>query len=206
MLAKNGISRVVVASLMVLAVAGCRSPYHADRGAVGGGLLGAGMGALIGDASGNAAAGTAIGAGVGALTGAIIGTEMDDAEARNRALIEQKLGREVAAGTVTREEVIAMTNAGVDEPLIVNHIRARGMVAPPDANDLITLKQHGVSAAVIDAMQTSRPPQTTTVVREAAPTPVVVQEYHYGYGPPFHGPPYHRYHYPHARAGVRVMW
>ena len=143
---------------------------------------------------------------MGALTGAIIGTEMDDAEARNRALIEQKLGREVAAGTVTREEVIAMTNAGVDEQLIVNHVRARGMVSPPDANDLIMLKQHGVSAAVIDAMQTSRPPQTTTVVHETAPAPVVVQEYHYGYGPPFHGPPYRCYHYPHARAGVRVMW
>ncbi|HBO44466.1 MAG TPA: hypothetical protein DD670_11140 [Planctomycetaceae bacterium] len=193
-------------SFVFLTVSGCRSPYHADRGAVGGGLLGAGMGALIGDASGNAAAGTAIGAGVGALTGAIIGTEMDDAEARNRAMIEQQLGRQVAAGTVTREEVIAMTNASVDEQLIVNHIRARGMVAPPDANDLIMLKQHGVSAAVIDAMQTSPPPQTTTVVREAAPAPVVVQEYHYGYGPPFYGPPYHRYHHHYARPGVRIVW
>ena len=84
---------------------------------------------------------------------------------------DTKLGREVAAGTVTREEVIAMTNAGVDEQLIVNHVRARGMVSPPDANDLIMLKQHGVSAAVIDAMQTSRPPQTTTVVHETAPAP-----------------------------------
>ena len=40
--------------------AGCQSPYHSDRGAVLGGLLGAGTGAIIGGATGQPGAGAAI--------------------------------------------------------------------------------------------------------------------------------------------------
>jgi phage tail tape-measure protein len=54
---------------------GCVTP--AQRGAVGGGLVGAGLGAIIGDASGSAGVGALIGAGVGAATGAIIGDQVD---------------------------------------------------------------------------------------------------------------------------------
>ena len=41
---------------------------------------------------------------LGALTGAAVGSEMDEMEARNRALIEQKMGRQVAAGALTVNE------------------------------------------------------------------------------------------------------
>jgi hypothetical protein len=191
-----------VLGLTLFSLGGCCSPYHADRGALGGGLLGAGIGALVGDAVGNAGAGTAIGAGMGALTGAAIGAEMDETEARNRAMIEQQLGRQVAAGAVTPEEVISMTAAGVDDPLIINHIRSHGTAAPLGAGELISLKQQGVSPAVIEAMQTTPPPRPATVVRQAAPPPVIVEEYHYGY--PFWGPPPRCYrHRPrYARPGV----
>jgi hypothetical protein len=192
---------LAVVYLTWFAVGGCASPYHADRGALGGGLLGAGIGALVGDAAGNAAAGTAIGAGMGALTGAAIGAEMDENEARNRAMIEQRLGRQVAAGAVTINDVIAMTSAGVDEPLVINHIRSHGMASPLTAGDLISLKQRGISPAVIDAMQTS-PPKTPMVVQAAGPQPVIVEEYHYGH--PYWGPPpYRYYHHPrYCRPGV----
>lgn len=194
---------LAIVCLLGSLASGCCSPYHADRGALGGGLLGAGVGALVGDAAGNAGAGTAIGAGLGALTGAAIGAEMDESEARNRAMIEERLGRQVAAGATTINDVIAMTNAGVDEPLVINHIRSHGMAAPLGAGELIALKQQGVSPAVIEAMQTTPPPQSATVVQQVAPTPVVVEEYHYGY--PFWGPPPRRYyhHRPYyARPGV----
>ena len=49
----------------------------------------------MGHALGNTGAGAAIGAGVGVLSGAAIGAGMDETEARNRALIEAKLGRQV---------------------------------------------------------------------------------------------------------------
>ncbi|HLA83817.1 MAG TPA: glycine zipper domain-containing protein [Thermoguttaceae bacterium] len=181
---------------------GCCSPYHADRGALGGGLLGAGAGALVGNAVGNPGAGAAIGAGMGALTGAALGAEMDENEARNRAMIEEQLGRQVAAGSVTINDVIAMRNGGVDDSLIINHIRAHGMVAPPAAGELIALKQQGVSAAVIEVMQTTPPP--ATVVRQVAPTPVIVEEYHYG--SPFWGPPPYRYYHRPSYARPGVSW
>lgn len=193
----------LLVAVLLLAV-GCHSPYHADRGALFGGLTGAGVGALVGNATGNPGAGAAIGAGVGALSGAAIGSGMDEIEAKNRAMIEAQLGRQVAAGAVRMDHVIMMSDAGVDEELIINHIRAHGMAAPLTSSDLVMLKQRNVSAPVIRAMQ--EPPRQ--VVAEPAPVaqPVIVEEYHYG--PPVWGPPPWYYHHPrrcwrrHPRAGV----
>ena len=169
---------------------GCRSPYHSDQGALFGGLLGAGTGAIIGNQLGNTGAGAAIGAGVGALSGAAIGSELDQIEARNRAMIAQQLGRQVAPGAVTIEEVIAMTAAGVSEELIASHVRANGMVAPLQAGDLIRLQQQGVSTRVVAAMQEAQRQATQPVlVQEPVPTPVFVEQYHYG---PYCGPRYYR--------------
>lgn len=186
--------------LGLAASTGCNSPYHADRGALAGGLLGAGTGALVGDALGNAGAGALVGAGVGALTGGAIGAGIDESEARNRALIEQRLGQTVAAGAVTVNDVIMMSQAGVSEELIVNHVRAHGMVAPLTTDDLIRLQQAGVGAAAITTMQAT--PQPVAVVQAAAPPPpVVVEEYYYG--PGYCGPWYHGYYHDrhHGRGG-----
>lgn len=190
--------------------AGCASPYHADRGALFGGLLGAGTGAVVGDALGNAGAGAAIGAGVGALSGAAIGSQIDEVEAQNRALIEAKMGRQVAAGAVTIDDVLAMTRANVDEELIVTHIRAHGLARPLQTNDLIFLQQQGVSTRVIKAMQEPPPvqaQQAPVVIREQAPTPVIVEEYHYGYPRyprPYYYPP--RHHAPPPRVGWGITF
>lgn len=194
--------------LTVLLTAGCNSPYHADQGALFGGLLGAGTGAIIGDAVGNTGAGAAIGAGVGALTGAAIGDSMDQIEAENRALIAAQLGREVRAGAVRIDDVVMMTQAGVDDQLIINHIRAHGVARVPGPHELVTLNQQGVSTAVISAMQ--EPPRTprpeTVVIERPAPRPVIVEEYHYGH--PFYGYPRpYRRHRTHIRGGgPRVGW
>lgn len=196
---------VVLALLATVLAAGCQSPYHADRGALFGGLLGAGTGAVVGNALGNTGAGAAIGAGVGALGGAAIGSGMDEIEARNRAMIEAKMGRQVAAGAVTIDEVIAMTRAGVDEELIVTHVRAHGVARPLGTNDLIYLQQQGVSTRVIKAMQEPPPVQQEPVVVERAPPPVIVHEYDYGppwWYRPHYGYYYHGCHHP----GPRVGW
>jgi hypothetical protein len=116
---------------------------------------------------------------------------MDDTEKKNRAMIEAQLGRRVAAGSVTVNDVIAMSQAQVNEDLIVNHVRAHGMAAPLQTNDLITLQQQGISSRVISAMQTpppAPPQQQTVIVREAAPPPIIVGGY---YGRPYY------YHHPH---------
>ncbi|MBN1395440.1 MAG: hypothetical protein JW959_10485 [Pirellulales bacterium] len=183
---------------VVLCHSGCQSPYHSDRGALLGGLLGAGTGAIVGDQMGNAGAGTAIGAGLGALGGAAIGNAIDESEARNRAMIAQQLGRQVAAGAVTIDDVIAMTAAGVDEELIVNHVRANGMVAALQAGDLIRLQQQGVGKRVVAAMQ-EPPRQAVHPVAVQESTPVIVEEYHYA---PYWGPRYYRPHRCHPHPGV----
>lgn len=193
--------------LVGLVAAGCQSPRHSDRGALFGGLLGAGTGAVVGDALGNAGAGAAIGAGVGALTGAAIGQSMDEVEANNRAMIAAQLGREVRAGAVTFDDVMMMTQAGVDEELIVTHIRTNGVARVPGAQDLIHLQQQGVSTRVVRTMQ--EPPQprqtNTVVVREPSPPPVIVEEHYYD--SPYRYPPhYRRPRYYHPRPAPQVGW
>jgi hypothetical protein len=195
----------VLGLLAVLVTAGCNSPYHADRLALAGGLLGGGTGAIIGDALGNTGAGTAIGAGVGALAGAAVGDSMDEMEARNRAMIASQLGREVRPGAVTIEDVIMMSQAGVDDELIIRHIRANGMARVPGPNELISLTQQGVSTSVVRAMQEPPPParREAVVVQEPSPRPVIVEEYHYGPGW-YTPPPY--YYYRHRPPRPRVGW
>jgi len=46
-----------------------------------------------------------------------------------------------------------MTQSGLSEELIVNQIRANGIAYPPGTNDLIILKNNGVSDSVIREMQ-----------------------------------------------------
>jgi hypothetical protein len=213
--------RVLLAALLAAAgfASGCASPYHSDRGALFGGLVGAGTGAIVGNQLGSTGAGTAIGAGLGALSGAAIGQGMDDIEARNAARvarIEQQMGRQLAAGAATIADVKAMSAAGVDDQLIINHIRAAGVATRPSASDVIALQQQGVSAEVISALQTTQPPQPTLsasgggpaihqppVIIEQPATPVIVE--HYRYGPPCWGPPRHhwrRFHHHRYRPGV----
>ncbi len=150
---------------------GCQSPYAADQGALVGGGTGAVLGAVLGEAvADNPLAGAALGAAAGTISGAAVGHSIDKAEARNRALIEAQLNRKVQAGKVTVESVIELSTAGVDDELILNHINANGLVRPPGAEDLILLKQAGVSSSVISAMQNPAPAPAP------APRPVVVQD------------------------------
>jgi hypothetical protein len=176
---------------------GCHSPYRADKGALLGGLGGAGLGAIVGNAVGNTGAGAAIGAGVGALSGAAIGGSLDDIEARNRAEIEARLGRPAPAGAVTINDVIAMSQAGVPEQVITTHVQNHGMAAPLQAGDLILLQQQGVSPRVVQAMQA--PP--VAPAGYAGPQGVIVEPAPYVVpAPVYYAPP--PYYYPHCRRGV----
>ena len=151
-------------------------------------MTGAGVGALVGNAVGNTGAGAVIGAGVARAQRAhAVGSGLDEIQTRNRAEIEARLGRQVPAGAVTMDDVVAMSKAGVSDDLIVNHIRGNGMAAPLAASDLIFLQQQGVSPSVVQAMQTV--PRPVVVHEVAGPPPPVIVEEHY-YGPhPLLGPP-----------------
>lgn len=180
--------------------AGCQSPYYADRGAAAGGLLGAGTGAIIGSQSGDPLAGAAIGAGIGALGGGIFGSQMDEAAARNRAEIAAHMGRQVASGAATPDEVIAMTKAGVDPRMIVSYVQTSGVARPLTANDIILLHQQGVATEVVQAMNVTPAPAAQVVQGPPVGPPVVVEEHYYG-PPVYYGPPRYYHH-----CGPRVGW
>ncbi|MEX2185284.1 MAG: glycine zipper domain-containing protein [Pirellulales bacterium] len=182
-------------SLLILLplLCGCASNSRGQNGALLGGLGGAGLGAIAGNQVGHAGTGAAIGALAGAVTGGVIGDEIDEAEARNRAEIEARLGRPVVAGSVSIEDVIEMTQRGVHEDVIAQHVRAHGMTRPPATDDLIRLTQSHVSDRVIRAMQEQPAPRVVQEIRPVSPPPVIVERY---YDPwPCWGPQYH--HRPH---------
>jgi hypothetical protein len=186
-----------VTLLAAFAAAGCKSPYHSDQlagtGAVVGGLAGAAI-------SKNPLAGAATGALIGGVSGAIVGDAMDEADARNQALFQARLGRQFT-GTVTHQDVIQMSQAQLGDQVIVTHIRKHGVTQPPSAADLIALKQAGVSDQVLAAMQQS-PPVSGPPVVYGAPPPVVVHEY-WGPRPRYYHDPWCGPHYHH---GPRVGW
>lgn len=193
----------LVSMLLVCFTAGCKSPYHADKGAAVGGLTGAAVGAAIGEHNDNPLAGALIGGAVGMITGNAIGESIDEDIARNNAIIEERMGRRLA-GATRLEDVVAMTQAGLGDQVIVTHIQSHGVVQPPSAQDLIFLKQQGVSDVVINALQ-NQPPITAEQVATPG-QPVVVEEHHY-VQPAYYGPPppsyrYHRHYYPRRRGGV----
>jgi hypothetical protein len=178
----NKANRFLLLGAGLLLFSGCYSPYRSDRGALAGGVGGAGVGALVGEAVGHPGVGALVGAGVGAVSGAAVGGALDNIEANNRAQIEARLGHAVPAGAVTVGEVVNMTRAGVAEDLMINHIRSHGMAAPLQAQDLIFLQQQAVPTRVVQAMQA--PP---VVVAQPVPGPPVIVG---GYAPvPYMGPP-----------------
>ena len=185
--------------LSLLAAVGCQSPYYADRGAGIGALAGAGTGAIVGHAVGDTGAGTAIGAGIGALTGAAVGSQMDEMAAQNRAEIAAQLGRQVQAGAATIDEVVTMTQSGVDPRLIQNYVRTSGVAQPLSAADVIYLHNQGVATDVIQTMQNPPAPQTAVAAQ-----PATIIEEHY-YGPPPYYTPHFGYHHGYHR-GPRYSW
>jgi hypothetical protein len=195
MTTRRCVTLLAIAAVSLVAC-GCHSPYRADKGALLGGLGGAGLGAVVGNAVGNTGAGAAIGAGVGALSGAAIGGSLDEIEARNRAEIEARLGRP-APGAVTIDDVIAMTRAGVAEEVVVTHVQNHGVVAPLRATDLILLQQQGVSPRVVNAMQA--PPIAQAAY--AGPPPGVIVEQPYMVPAPYYWGPPPCYYRPYPRRG-----
>jgi hypothetical protein len=190
---------ICVVFLVLLAAAGCRSPYYADHGALTGGLIGAGAGALVGEHNGNALAGAVIGSAAGAIAGSAIGEGIDADIARNNAIIEERMGRQLS-GAVTTADVVGMSQSGLSDEVIVTHIRANGVAHRPQAGDLIALKNQGVSDRVLNAMQQPPAPRVASAPVYAAPPPVIVEEHYYGrpYPPPYwrHHHHHHRYHRP----------
>jgi hypothetical protein len=178
-------------ALAAVTLSGCATD-NTSQGALFGGALGAGTGAIIGHAVGNTGAGAAIGAGAGALTGAAVGANKDDQEAHAQAAADQMRAQQAMAAAVTVTDVVAMTQARVEENVIVDRIHTHGIAAPLQTNDVIYLHQQGVSPNVIAAMQSQ--PVATQMVQPAQyyyppPGAVYVDGAYYYERPHYYYPP-----------------
>jgi hypothetical protein len=150
--------------LLLPTTSGCNSA--AGTGAAAGGLLGAGIGGLVGRSPGAALVGGALGAGAGLATGAVVDAAHDKKVARDSA-------RAAVANSVSLEDVAKMTQANVSDEIIIDKIRQTNVAYSLTGDQLVWLKQQGVSDRVVRAMQTNG---YGTPVRYAAPPPVVVYE------------------------------
>jgi hypothetical protein len=169
-----------------------------------GGLLGAVTGGAIGENNDEPAAGAAIGAAVGALTGAAFGDSVDNEIAWRQAARQQRVAHQMAK-VVKMHDVIAMSQAGLGDSVIISHIQANGVAARPQPTELITMSRAGVSEAVMHAMQTAPlacAPPAPPVYRGS----VIVERHHY-IAPRY--PRYNHWHYHHGHPpchGPGVHW
>lgn len=76
------LSLLVIAAVSSIALSNCTAPAgpNTQRGAIGGGLLGAAAGGIIGHQGGNALEGAAIGGALGAGAGAVYGNSQDQSQ------------------------------------------------------------------------------------------------------------------------------
>jgi hypothetical protein len=153
---------------------GCESMNNTDKGVLGGGLLGAGTGAAIGSLSGHTGAGAAIGGIAGAIGGGLVGNSVDQSERKQEA----RLAAATAAQhpPLTLQDVVSLAQQHVSDEIIVSQVRNSGSVYSLTADDIIWLKQNGVSDWVVREMQltASYPRRVYTPVPVYA-APVVVE-------------------------------
>lgn len=179
-------TRIVVLVLVLTgACSGCAT--NTGRGALAGGGIGALTGAAIGSATGRPGAGAALGAGIGALTGGAIGNAMDEQEKRSE--IVQAAARNTP-GPMSIYDVVNMARNGVGDDLIISQIHSSGSSFTLSPDDIVRLRQEGVSEKVVQTMMNT--PRRPVVIQRA---PVyVVDPYppppvHFGIGYHFHHRP-----------------
>jgi hypothetical protein len=88
---------------------------------------------------------------------------------------------------VGRDEAVSMTRAGYTDAAILDRIRKDGVETRPSADDVVSMKEAGVSSTVLNAMleapvHAPRPARkTTTVVYDPEPAFVVGAAALFGY-------------------------
>lgn len=168
---------------------GCQGVPYREQGAAVGALSGAGLGAAIGRKSGSPVAGAVLGAAAGTLTGAAIGQAMDEQQQTDGgSWFPQR-----TAQPVSLNQIIEMTRAGLSEDVIIAHIEANGVGRRLSTNDLIRLKNEGVSDRVLLALQ--QPPR-----RKDTDRPTVIERHYVEPAPWWCWPPAP---HPHGRHGFR---
>ena len=142
--------KLVMCGLLLAPLSGCSSMNNTERGAVGGGVIGGLAGTAIGAATGHPGVGAAIGAGSGAVLGGLVGNEEDRQERRIAAA--------QARNQMSLNDIVQLTQRRVSDEIIINQINTSGSVFQLRSEDVIYLRDQGVSERVIAFMQAARGP------------------------------------------------
>jgi len=163
---------------LVTVTVGCTTPEgHPDRtagGALMGGALGAVAGAIL--ARGDPGAGALIGGSLGAITGGLIGNALDQQEREILARQSPATLQRVDEGRpLYVADVKELARAGVSDEVIISQIRNSRTRYQLSAQEIIDLKNAGVSERVIDFMintgAASYPAERTVLFAPEPPPP-----------------------------------
>jgi outer membrane lipoprotein SlyB len=140
--------RVFAASVLpaLLLAGGCSSMSPTDNGVLAGAAGGGVIGGIAGHALHNTGAGVAIGAVGGAITGGLIGNKVEKKEAKDAAAAA------AAQAQAEMGEIIQMSQNHVGESVIITKVRTSPTVYHLTSQDVLTLKQNGVSDPVVNEM------------------------------------------------------
>jgi len=140
----------LAASAVVLT--GCVSPNGEPDNTGSGALIGAGTGALIGGANGRGG-GALIGAAIGAIAGGLIGHSMDqEQQERLHQQAPQTYVRVDQGQPLGVADVKALARSGINDDVIISQIRNSRTIYHLSAEDIIDLRDAGVSNRVVDFM------------------------------------------------------
>jgi outer membrane lipoprotein SlyB len=136
---------ILISTCGVLALSSCS---NAGTGATIGAIVGVGAGAAIGGGEG-----AIIGGAVGAVSGAIIGSALDDSD-RERLQSESPdtLKKVDENKKLSKQDIINMSRAGISDQVIIDQIHASKSKFSLSSDEIIDLKNQGVSQSVINAM------------------------------------------------------
>jgi uncharacterized protein YcfJ len=115
--------------------------------------VGAGVGALGGGLIAGNATGALIGGGIGLVGGGLIGYSLDEQDRQTmQQQSPQTLQRIDHGQPLTTEDIKAMSKAGINDDVIISQIQSTGTVFQLSTDQIIDLKNSGVSQKVIDYM------------------------------------------------------
>jgi len=157
----------LIGLLLLVMLTGCQSMNNTQRT----GLVGTGLGALGGAIVGgpeHSTEGALIGGAAGLIAGSLVGAEEDRIE-QDIAMQQVHFEQHQSAIALTNFDLVQMTHAGVSDDVIIAAARDRGGrfdLSPPG---IISLKNSGVSDAVILGAQSASRPMPPIVSHTRAP-------------------------------------
>jgi hypothetical protein len=160
----------ILAAALAAASTGCSTMNNTEKGALGGGAVGAGVGALAGGGKG-ALIGGLIGAGTGGVVGAVADDRQDARQTKAAVAQANAAAAQAQQAKLGMMDVVHMVQQGHAPEVIITQIRNTGSSFQLSPTDLDYLKTCNVPDQVIVAMQNARP-----VSYVAAPRRVYVQD------------------------------